>query len=99
MADTPSSLNFWTTSRVRVGVVLGVMLTGRPISRPYAIRSKRSGRFIGSPPVRMIMLPIPFTSRIKNRPSSVVSSCGSRCGIAEARQCTHSRSQAMVISQ
>jgi hypothetical protein len=61
---------------------------------------ERSGLLIGSPRVKMNSGACsPATWSMSGFPSPVDSSCGSRWGCAEARQCLQARSQACVTSQ
>ena len=72
----------------------------RPRDLPWRMRSRRSGRFTGSPPLRiMIGVPISATWSMSRKPSSVVSSRGSRPGWAEARQWRQASAQDCVVSQ
>src|SRR3990172_11155242 len=62
--------------------------------------SRRSGRAMASPPVRMRRgVPMAFTWSIRSQPSWVVSSRGWRWGWATARQWRQARGQAFVSSQ
>ena len=54
MRDMPQALNRSITSLVNRGVALGLMLVRSPIDTLYRNKSKMSGRFIGSPPVKTI---------------------------------------------
>src|SRR5437762_1486709 len=86
--------------RVRRGVALGVIEVRTPCPVAYSMRSKMSGRFIGSPPVRTNTgTPMEATWSISPWASWVESSKGCRRGSAQARQCTQARSQACVVSQ
>ena len=87
-------------SLVSKGVALGVIEVCTPRWCAYCTSSWMSGRFSGSPPVSTntgtfisaIWSISPFASAVE-------SSNGLRCGCAQARQWTHARSQAWVVSQ
>jgi len=52
MRETPQSWNRSMAASVSSGVALGVTLVRSPIFTLWRIRSKISGRFRGSPPVK-----------------------------------------------
>ena len=71
-----------------------------PRDLPWRMRSRRSGRFTGSPPLRiMIGVPMSATWSMTRQPSAVVSSRGSRPGWADARQWRHASAHDWVVSQ
>jgi hypothetical protein len=85
---------------VSKGVALGVTVVRSPSCTLFSSNGKRSGRFRGSPPLKTIRgSPKERTSSSNRNPSSVDNSKGLRFSIAQARQCTHARSQAWVSSQ
>ena len=96
----PDFLNRSMAFAVSSGVALGVTLVRSPSSTLWRIRSNKSGRLSGSPPVNTISgSPNERIWSSKRYPCSLVSSPGLRPGMADARQCTHARSQACVTSQ
>ena len=98
----PASRSARSFSSVTSAVPLGVSETVTPRRRAWPTSSTMSGRRRGSPPVSTRIgggAPNAATRSMSRQPSSVVSSAGSRRGIASARQWTHASAHARVVSQ
>ena len=98
--ERPVSLSRNTTSRVIGGVPLGVMATRNPFSRAQGISSNRSGRFMGSPPVKTKERVATLADLINQLFAFLHRQFeGMPPRLASARQCKQAKSQVRVVFQ